>query len=47
MTDVVELKPDGDIQAYELSASDFGVPEQSIDDIEGGDIHTTPKKPSM
>lgn len=37
-TDVVELKSDGDIQAYELSASDFGVAEQSLSDIEGGDV---------
>ena len=38
VTDVVELKSNGDIESYELSASDFGVPEQSINDIEGGDI---------
>ena len=37
-TDVVELKTDGDIIAYELSPSDFGLPEQSLDDIAGGDV---------
>ena len=38
VTDVVELKTNGDIDAYELSPSDFGLDEQSIESIEGGDI---------
>ena len=37
-TSVVELKDDGDIVAYELSPVDFGLPEQSMEDIEGGNV---------
>ena len=38
MTYVVELKTNGDIDAYQLSPSNFGLDEQSIESIEGASL---------